>query len=273
MMDDALKNRYPFRLGTTSFIYPADYAINVRRLAPFVDEIELLLLESAHLPSHSDINELQKLAQDHDITYNVHLPMDIDLGAAMPATRRQSVTSIANAMDRVAPLRPTTQTLHLPFNPNEPDKTGEPDIVRMGEWQTRATESLTRVLDATGVAANHISVETLDFSPDWLQPIVKMLDLNVCVDVGHLILHGFDLGKVLGLFAARTSMIHLHGVADGKDHLSVRHLKPDACKTISSYLKGFKGSVSIEVFSLAQLKDSMACFPDLMNFGNSENRF
>lgn len=273
MMDDALKNRYPFRLGTTSFIYPADYATNVRRLAPYVDEIELLLLESAHLPSHSDINELRELAQTHDITYNVHLPMDIDPGAAMAATRRRSVTSITTAMDRVAPLCPTTQTLHVPFNPNETDPTGEPAIERVGDWQNRATESLTRVLDATGVATDHISIETLDFSPDWLQPIVEMLGLNVCVDVGHLILHGFDLGRLLGLFATRTSIIHLHGVVAGKDHLSVRHLKPDERKIISSYLKGFKGSVSLEVFSLAQLEDAMACFPDLMNLGNNESMF
>lgn len=266
MMDDTLKKRYPFRLGTTSFIHPADYAFNVRQLAPFVDEIELLLFESEHLPSNSDINTLHTLAQDHDITYNVHLPTDTDLAAEVPAIRQQSVALISKAMDRVALLNPTTQTLHLPLH------TDKLDIDRVGEWQKRAIEGLTCLLDATGVATNQISIETLDFSPEWIKPIVEMLDLSVCVDVGHMILHGFDLKKVLGLFAARTTMLHLHGVTAGRDHLSLRHIETDDRKTISRYLKGFKGSVSIEVFSLARLKESMACFPDLMESGHIKHR-
>jgi sugar phosphate isomerase/epimerase len=260
MMDDTLKQRYPFRLGTTSFIYPADYASNVRQLAPLVDEIELLLLESNHLPSHGDINELQSLAQVHNITYNIHLPIDIDLGADMPAIRRQCISSIAKAMDRVAPLHPTTHTLHLPFN--QPQS----DLEHVGDWQIRSMESLTWLLDATGAAADQISIETLDFSPDWLLPIVEMFDLSVCVDVGHLILHGFDLQKVLDVFADRTTILHLHGVCANRDHLAVSHIEPDDRRTISRYLMSFKESVSIEVFSLSQLEESMACFPELVNF-------
>ena len=42
----AHKSGYPFRLGTTSFIYPAGWAENVARLAPLVDEVELLFFES-----------------------------------------------------------------------------------------------------------------------------------------------------------------------------------------------------------------------------------
>ena len=38
---------YPFKIGTTSYIYPAGYVDNVKILAPCLDEIELLLLESA----------------------------------------------------------------------------------------------------------------------------------------------------------------------------------------------------------------------------------
>jgi hypothetical protein len=40
------KKRYPFRIGTTSFIYPAGYTENVARLGPHVDEIEILMFES-----------------------------------------------------------------------------------------------------------------------------------------------------------------------------------------------------------------------------------
>lgn len=259
-MDKALKNRYSFRLGTTSFIYPDDYVSNVRQLAPYFDEIELLLFESAHLPSGGEIDDLKGLALNHDITYNVHLPMDIDLAADKVEIRQLGITAIAKAIDRVAPLEPTTHTLHLTFHQTEKGN------ALVDTWQKRAAQSVAHLLKSTDIDAGRLSIETLDFSPLWLAPVVEMLDLSICVDVGHLILHGFDLAKVLDLFAARTTILHLHGVVAGRDHLSVRHLEPDNRNTISRYLKNFKGSVSIEVFSIDQLTESMACFPDLMDF-------
>jgi len=36
------KHAYPFKLGTTSFIYPDGYVPNVKMLGPYMDEIELL---------------------------------------------------------------------------------------------------------------------------------------------------------------------------------------------------------------------------------------
>jgi sugar phosphate isomerase/epimerase len=262
MMVEALKKRYPFRLGTTSFIYPADYVTNVRQLAPHLDEIELLLFESANLPPRDDIEELQHLAADHDITYNVHLPMDVNLASDQPERRQTSIAAIAKAIDRVAPLAPTTLTLHLNFN-----GTGKRDG-DVNAWQTRAAESITLLLKTTGIAARRISIETLDYPPFWLAPVVQMLGLSVCVDVGHVILYGFDLVQVLDLFAAQTTLMHLHGVAAGKDHLSVHHLKSDDRYTVSRFLQNFTGSVSIEVFSLKHLNESLVDFPDLMAVGS-----
>lgn len=263
-MDVSLKRKYPFRLGTTSFIYPDSYASNVRKLAPFLDEIELLLFESNHLPSRSEVDELGVLAQSHDITYNVHLPMDIDLAADASETRQQSIESIAKAIDRIAPLNPTTHTLHLTFNRTH--KTKESVDV----WRSHALQSMTLLLKTSGLAADRISIETLDFSPFWLNPIVEGLDLAVCVDVGHVILHGFDLRKVLNSFETRTTILHLHGVSACRDHLSLRHFEPDDRNIISRYLQKFKGSVSIEVFNLEGLRESMACFPGLIRFAKDE---
>ena len=41
------KGIFPFKIGTTSFIYPDGYVQNVKMLAPYLDEIELILFESA----------------------------------------------------------------------------------------------------------------------------------------------------------------------------------------------------------------------------------
>lgn len=263
-MDISLKAQYPFRVGTTSFIYPADYVTNVRQLAPLVDEIELLIFESRHLPTRDEIKQLAELAKGQHITYNVHLPMDIDLAAESAEIRRKSVEAVARAIERVSPLNPTTQTLHLTCD--------RPDINRekVDQWQGLAIESVTQLLKASGAPSRNISIETLNYNPLWLKPIVEMLDLSVCVDVGHVILYGFDLKQVLDSLSARTTILHLHGVAKGKDHLSLSQMNSSHRSTIANFLCDFTGSVSIEVFNLKRLSESLEYFPRLTDLSLKE---
>jgi sugar phosphate isomerase/epimerase len=258
MMPTSLKHRYPFRLATTSFIHPADYSVNVRRLAPLVDEIELLFLERDHLPPASEISELQELADNLDITYNIHLPMDISLADPSPGIRSRSRDAIFKALELVATLDASTHTLHLTFR--EPDN--HPDTVRA--WQDCAVESLTLLLDKTPMAPRSLSVETLDFPPTWLAPVVMQLGLPVCVDVGHVIRFGFDLRETLNLFAQRIDIFHLHGVTGARDHRALNHLAPEFRKIVTPVLKAFRGTVSLEVFSYQDLIDSLDCFDDMM---------
>lgn len=264
MMDATLKTKFPFRLGTTSFIYRADYVTNVRRLAPCFDEIELLLFESSGLPSGDEIRTLGALAEEHGITYNVHLPMDIDPAAVSTQVRRQSIEKLAHTMDRVAPLSPTTQTLHIAFD--QPDQTER----TVQAWQERGINSLNTLLRISGVPPGSISIENLDFSPLWLQPIVDALDTAVCVDVGHAVLFGFNLKEILDLYAPRITLIHLHGIAQGKDHRALTQLAPTHGQTVANFLKGFQGSVSLEVFSHEKLTESMARFPEFMALADND---
>jgi hypothetical protein len=53
-------------------------------------------------------------------------------------------------------------------------------------------------------------------------------------------------------------MIHLHGVKNGKDHLSLDVFEQNRLDKIFSLLKQFAGTVSIEVFSYNHLLDSLA---------------
>ena len=76
-------NHLPFRLGTTSFIVPADLLTNVRFLAGRVRDIEVLLFEvddgDNALPGPEVWVELAELARAHDLTYTIHLPLDLQL--------------------------------------------------------------------------------------------------------------------------------------------------------------------------------------------------
>ena len=46
-----LKSRFPFRLGTTSYIIPADIIPNVRFPGPLIDDIELFFLNPMKFPT------------------------------------------------------------------------------------------------------------------------------------------------------------------------------------------------------------------------------
>jgi hypothetical protein len=64
------KGFYPFKLATTSFIYPDDYIPNVKMLGPFVDEIELLLFESNDIESLFSASMTSNLFSLHRLSMN-----------------------------------------------------------------------------------------------------------------------------------------------------------------------------------------------------------
>ena len=258
-MSISLKQSFPFRLATTSFIHAAGYTENVRRLAPLVDEIELLCLERDHLPSTDEINALQSLADPLDISYNVHLPMDIALADPSPQIRSRSRDAVLEALATVAPLNAATHTLHITFQESDTN----PDTVKA--WQTRAQESLFRLLDRAQIGAERLSVETLDFPPRWLLPFVAEFDLPVCLDVGHVIRYGYDLKETLELFSRRIVIYHLHGVTGIHDHRALSHLSHEYRSILVPHLKHFRGTVSLEVFSKQDLMDSLASFAQMMS--------
>jgi sugar phosphate isomerase/epimerase len=255
-----LKNQFGFRLSVPSFIYPAGYAENVQRLGGAVDEIELLLFESdpAELPSPAEIDELAHLAQGLQITYNIHLPIDIDPAAADRKVRLNAVDRIAGVVALAAPLFPTTYTLHLPCSSHRED------TAALSAWQARSIESLDLLLSKAPLEAGQLSIETLDYPPEWLAPVISALGCAACIDVGHVLKHGFDLKKVLVDLAPQTTIIHLHGTLAGSDHLDLASLDRSAWKTLHPFLTSFQGSLSLEVFSPERLYASMVCLPQLM---------
>ena len=255
------KGIFPFRLGTTSFIYPDHYVPNVKMLGPYLDEIELLLFESLPtdaLPSKAVIAELFHLAHKYDLTYNIHLPTDVSISDANPEKQQQAVDTLMGVIDRVSPLAPTAYTLHIPYN----KKSFDNDTVK--SWQKRVFKNLEKIL-ATGIAAESIAIETLDYRFDLLNDILAELDLSVCLDIGHLIAHGYDLNVLFNKYVDITAMIHLHGIKSGHDHLALNKLPHKFIEPVVSILKRFTGSVSLEVFAFDDLKPSLAFLEKHLN--------
>lgn len=255
------KGRYPFRLGTTSFIYPADYVPNVLRLGPYLDEIELLMFASGpgDLPSRALIRELAGLGSDLAIAYNVHLPTDICLGAADGRARGNAVDTLRRYLERVAPLAATVHVLHLELGGHAP----EPDGSAPAAWLERTAVSLQELL-AGGREGAGLAVEVLDYPFTWVEPLVQRFGLGVCVDVGHLVLAGRGIREVVQRHRDHLPILHLHGAAGGRDHLALGALPPAAAAEVAGLLADFRGTVSLEVFDFPRLLDSLECLEALV---------
>jgi sugar phosphate isomerase/epimerase len=221
----ALKGRFPFRLGTTSYIIPDDLAPNVRYLADKVDDVELVLFESdevSNLPDEGVIETLGALAESHDLTYTVHLPLDIDLGSRDALARQRSVEKCCKVVRLTEPLQPFAYLLHLPGR-----RDGRAPADDLASWTAALEGSIQRLLD-DGPAAEVFCVETLAYPYEYVWGLVQRHGLAVCLDIGHILLGGYDLAAYLDSYLPRCRVVHLHGIREGKDHRDIGGLPRDS---------------------------------------------
>jgi sugar phosphate isomerase/epimerase len=249
----ALKGRFPFRLGTTSYIVPAPILPNIRFLAPLVDEVEIVLFESEredNLPGPAEIAEMGALAENLDLTYNIHLPTGLSLGAAGEEERRRACETILRFRDRTQTLEPAAWVLHL-------EEGGLGGARSLDAWRDGLRTSL-RDLLAGGLDRSRTVVENLGYPLAWIRPLVEEAGLSWCLDVGHLLAGGEDLAEALEVMkGGGVEMIHLHGLMDGRDHQSAAAVPDGAWETLRSFLADYRGGLSLEVFSTEDLRTSL----------------
>ena len=108
-----------------------------------------------------------------------------------------------------------------------------------------------------GIDPSKIAIENLDYPFEWIEDLVKEFGFHICLDIGHILLYGQDLKLYFEKYLNKTSVIHLHGNEDGRDHLGLDRLRESTLEIIFSNLEKFKGIVSIEVFSIEDLARSL----------------
>ena len=251
-LSKSYKSMFPFKICTTSFIYPDHYIPNVKMLGPCMDEIELLLFESQGndvLPSKAVIAELGQLSRKFDLSYNVHLPTDVSITDRDHVRQKNAVDTLVRVIEHVQPLLPSALVLHLPFV----DTLSEQNI---SIWRNRVYRNLKKILSA--VNNNRlIAVETLDYPLELVADILVDLDLSICLDLGHLMVYDYDVLAVYNEYEALTSVIHLHGVENRCDHTTLERLSDESFSAVRQVLARFTGVVSIEVFSFENLDSSL----------------
>ncbi len=245
---------FPFRLGTTSYIYPDHILPNVAKLAPFLDEIELVLFESEgydNYPDEVELKNLMNFSLNGEVSFNVHFPIDIFLGDEDQEVRLRGISVAKKVIERTLCLNPSLYTVHFDIR----DKNGgeETDIEA---WRKRILQSAEEMAKWE-ITSEQIAVETLSYPFDWVEDIVGRFGFTVCLDIGHMLLYDLDVQSYLKKYLPQTSIIHLHGIENGADHLGIDRLNGRMVDGIFSELRSFKGILSLEVFSLGDLKNSL----------------
>ncbi|MCC7447055.1 MAG: sugar phosphate isomerase/epimerase [Anaerolineae bacterium] len=245
----------PFRVGSTSYVYPADILPNVERLAAQgdVDDIELILFEvddgPNNLPDSRTVQALADLARANQLTYTVHLPLDLQLGAE-GSLQHASLVKAERVIQTTLPLDPFAFVFHL-----DGAGVGEPG------WTARALRALDAVIGWVG-QPERLAVENLElYNPAYLDDILAALPISRTTDIGHLWKMGRDPLDVLDNWLPRTRVIHIHGMAE-RDHKSLALTPPEQLDPVMDKLMGYTGVVTLEVFETADFFDSRAALLD-----------
>jgi adenosylcobalamin phosphodiesterase len=259
---------YPFRLGTTSYIIPDDILPNARYLAGKVRDIELILFEvddgPNNLPSPEVIDELSKIAQNNDLTYTVHLPLDLKLGEDGSA-RDESLVKAKRVIDCTCGLNPWAYVLHLDGKAVRTSTDGE----SIKRWQAQSVRALGMVSDWAG-SPNKLAVENLETYPlDFIQPVLDRIPVSRCVDIGHLWLDGHDPIPYLQAALPRTRVVHIHGIAE-RDHRSLAHMPQEKVSAVFDELlrASYEGVLTLEIFSEEDFLSSMDVVDRLNDTGH-----
>jgi sugar phosphate isomerase/epimerase len=223
---------------------------NVRVLAPLVDDVQLLFFESAAkslLPQPLDVQALRDLAEEHGLSYTVHLPTDLALGAASRVARQEGIAEILRLMDQLAPLGPQSFDLHLVREQELPE----------AAWLENLAASLRELSGALGEQKRLVAVENIEYPYSLVAPLVAENGFSVCLDLGHLVHYGHDLEEGLGLLP-QVRHLHYHGVRDGKDHQALTDAEQARMLGKRLAEAGYDGVVTLEMYSLEKLKGSLA---------------
>jgi len=246
------KKKYPWRLGATSFVIPADLLANVRLLAGLVDDVQLLFFESrarAGLPHPLDVAALQGVAEASGLTYTAHLPGDIRLGAAAGRERQAGIDEIVRLLAELQPLAVTGFDLHLPLEPG----------LAEAEWLNNIEWSLAALAARVGEEKRRICVENIDYPLAKIEAVVQRHGFSLCLDLGHLLRYGYDWRSALAEYLPRAGHLHYHGVIAGTDHQAVVKEQTEISAELGETLaaRGFAGVVTLEVYDLAKLETSL----------------
>jgi sugar phosphate isomerase/epimerase len=247
---------------------------NVRMLADWVDHIEILLFHTPTLhnfPSTTEVKAIKKMGDTEGLSFSVHLPTSLEIASRHREKRHDSVQMVVELINLMSELNPTFHILHIPVTP--PTLTTVPGLYfttkdqnKFDGWAQRATDSMLTIQSRVG-SNNKILVENINYSPIFLEFFWKKGICDFCLDMGHLMLGRESVSETTRQFMSVIKEIHLHGVIEDEEHLSLAVLPESRVSRWVNLLMDadFRGVVNLEVFSPEDLESSVGMLFEIIN--------
>ena len=261
------KNRFPFRIGTTSYIIPDDILPNIEYLKHKVDDVELVLFESdeiSNLPSPETVSRLKEIGDEHDLTYSIHLPLDVYLGSDDSGLRERSVDKCLRVIELTGELDPSAYVMHAEAGPGI-------DVNRFtkgeqSEFAMNVRNAIERLLSAVSVQPSEFCIETLNYPLEIIDVVISSLGLAVTLDIGHLELYGYPVREHLERYIKVARVLHVHGIEDGRDHRGLQHMRPETLAMVMQALLDNRDRKRIFTMEIFSKKDFDASCVELMKY-------
>lgn len=235
----------PFRLGSTSYVYPGDLVENARRLRGVVDDIELVLFDTptaSNLPDEATIARLAEVAGD-GLTFSLHLPTHLRLTHPDEGERDRSLDQAAGLIERCHPLPLSGIVVHL--------EGGEPHDDDPGAWAAWQGAACTTLRALLPLCPAPLCVENIErYAPEAVLPVVEETGAALCLDVGHFWKMGRDPHPSLRRWLGRAPVVHLHGWDGARDHCPLIVTPTDRLAAILRELVAheWRGVLTLEVY-------------------------
>jgi len=235
----------PWSLAAPSCVLPAGIVENCAFLAQSFDEIALAFFETETCLAYTEQEFPAGLAQ-LPVSWHMHLPLDLPWAAGVDRVAE----AVLGLRDRAAHVSPKQFVLHPPREP-------------------QALAELMHRLEAGGVAPAQVLVENIegrDLALHW--PVIEAAGLGVCLDLGHMLVHGQQEFLALPGLKGRTRMLHLNAPDPARPsrHAGLSALGAPGRALCGRLLDNLApgGVVVLELFSENALFDSLRVLEDIL---------
>lgn len=261
----------PFTICAPSMIFRESMVENVRRLSSLLPHIEILLYHQPDInnfPSSAEMNEINAIGRSEGIDFSVHLPASFEIASPDRKKRELSLELTMECCMRTAAINPLHYIIHVPYSPptlvtvpGQYFNTSNAD--RRQEWINTATKSL-ELINAQWDYPGSLLVENINFSPTLLEPLWAKGLCEFCLDIGHLVLGNENVETITRQYLPVTREVHLHGVRENEEHLSLAAYPNTKIKNWVFILQEhFCGVLNLEVFSPEDLEESLGIVLEL----------
>ena len=256
-------------IGASGCTINASIIENVRFLAPFVDDIELIVYEydgGDNYPTSAELAEMADLAKRFNFGYTVHLPSSLTAHLLDKAWQARALREWRRAVEVLSCLQPRAYIWHW-----ESEQFTRQPATDLEAWLDFTKRTAEQFLASNLVSPELLCVENLSYDYALIWPLVQQLGLSVCLDVGHAWKSYGGLLPFMSEVWPKVGAIHLHGLnsKSGHDHLGLQPENRDNLRQFRNALLNFlplrspsKGPLPLtfEVFSPA---DWLICWQEL----------